>query len=89
MRHHRLHGRFAGVIECHGNDTAKDLERSAIPVFDYFVVCGKPGIDKVSESIANLIARVPLSNAEATGRILEKTIEPLTEGLVVDFFPES
>ena len=74
VRHHRFHGRLASTIERHRDHAAKDLQQSAVPVFDDVVIRVKPGVDEVAQTATNLIARVPLCDAETACRILEETV---------------
>ena len=88
VSHHRLNRLSVRVIELHRDDAAKDLEQSAIPIFNHIVVGGESLIDKGAQALANLLASVPFRNAEATLSILREAIETFTESFVIDFFPK-
>ena len=88
MRHDRLYCRFAAVVWLHGDDAPKNLDGSAIPVFGDIVMRGKSRVDKCSQTLTDLLASLPFSDAEATCGIFYKAVETRTEGLIVDFFPE-
>ena len=89
MRHHRLHDLFAAVIRCHGDNAAKDLDQSAVPVFGHVVKCGEPRIDEGPQILTDRLASIPFRDTEATPGILHKAVKTFAEGLVIDFLPKS
>src|SRR5258708_6309842 len=86
--HGRSRNRLALVIRCHRDDTTKDLERAAIPVFKHVVMGGEPRVNKRAQVLPDGIAPVPVSNAKVADGVLRKAVEPFAEGLVIDLFPE-
>jgi hypothetical protein len=86
MRHRRSHRLDARIIEFHVNLAMKDLQQGAIPILHDVVMRGKALVDELPQVISDRLASVPVGNTEVTNCILCEAIEPLAEGLVVDFF---
>jgi hypothetical protein len=89
MCHDGLHNRLGVVIWLHGHNATKDLDRSAIPVFDDIVVRGKPRVDERAKVFTDRLTSIPFGDAKATRRVLYKAIKTFAEGLFIDLFPKS
>ncbi len=89
MSHYRPHSALATIVRCHGDNAAKDLDQSSVPIFGHVVKGGEPRIDEGPQILADHLASVPLRDTEASRGILRKAVKPLAEGFVVDFLPKS
>ena len=89
MGHDRFHNWLAAVIRLHGDNAAEDLEQTAIPVFEDVVMGRETRIDEGAQILADGLASMPISNTKVTDSVFGKAIESFTEGLVINFLPES
>ncbi len=88
MGHHRPHDLLAVVVRRHCHDAAKDLQRSAIPVFGYVMECGEAGINERAQIVPDGFASVPVGDTEIARRVFDETVEAFAKSLVVDFLPK-
>ena len=58
-------------------------------LFENILMRSKPPVYECPQILTDLLAAMPISNAEGTRSVLRKAVETFTEGLVINFFPHS
>lgn len=88
VRHRGAYRLLGRVVRCHGDESAKHLEKSAIPEFDDIMMSRESFIDKGAQVLADRLAPMPVADAQIGDCIRREAIKAFALCLVVDFLPE-